>query len=235
MAHSQAEAKQRDLAMSFSTMANYYITDGDSETAKNTLIDYCFMQFADTPSVLMKGEKTIEANVEINPALYLPLTDRWADAQIYEGEIVGRNILIVGSVVDLDGEAYAVYIVEDISGIYNSIVDILWTFALVSCFGVAIGAALIMLLTRRSTKPLMALAGVARHIAGGKYDMRASTRTNDEVGTLAADFNTMAAAVEERVADLTETAERQRLFIGGVTHEFKTPLTSLLLNLIFDS
>ena len=27
-----------------------------------------------------------------------------------------------------------------------------------------------------------------------------------------------------------ETAERQRLFIGGVTHEFKTPLTALLLH-----
>ena len=30
--------------------------------------------------------------------------------------------------------------------------------------------------------------------------------------------------------ELSETAERQRLFIGGVTHEFKTPLTALLLH-----
>ena len=40
----------------------------------------------------------------------------------------------------------------------------------------------------------------------------------------------MAGAVEQRIEELTETAERQRLFIGGVTHEFKTPLTALLLN-----
>ena len=40
----------------------------------------------------------------------------------------------------------------------------------------------------------------------------------------------MAEAVEARIAELTETAERQRLFIGGVTHEFKTPLTALLLH-----
>ena len=40
----------------------------------------------------------------------------------------------------------------------------------------------------------------------------------------------MAASVEQKISELTETAERQRLFIGGVTHEFKTPLTALLLN-----
>jgi len=40
----------------------------------------------------------------------------------------------------------------------------------------------------------------------------------------------MAASVEQRIDALTETAERQRLFIGGVTHEFTTPLTALLLN-----
>ena len=40
----------------------------------------------------------------------------------------------------------------------------------------------------------------------------------------------MATAVESHVAELTETAQRQRLFIGGVTHEFKTPLTTMILN-----
>ena len=40
----------------------------------------------------------------------------------------------------------------------------------------------------------------------------------------------MALCQEKHIDELTETAERQRLFIGGVTHEFKTPLTALLLN-----
>ena len=60
--------------------------------------------------------------------------------------------------------------------------------------------------------------------------MRADVHTGDEIGALAGDFNLMAEAVETRIAELMETAERQRLFIGGVTHEFKTPLTALLLH-----
>ena len=50
----------------------------------------------------------------------------------------------------------------------------------------------------------------------------------DEVGELAQDFNRMAVAVERHVAELREVTERQQFFIGGLTHEYKTPLTSVI-------
>ena len=40
----------------------------------------------------------------------------------------------------------------------------------------------------------------------------------------------MADAVETKISELSERNERQRLFIGGVTHEFKTPMTGLILH-----
>ena len=54
--------------------------------------------------------------------------------------------------------------------------------------------------------------------------------SQDEVGELAEDFNRMALAVETHVDALREQNQRQQLFLGAVTHELKTPLTSLLLN-----
>lgn len=230
LSKSQAEAKQYDLAASFSEMASYYLSESDSEAVRSSLIRHCFTRFADSSSVLMKGDETLYSGVSINPMNYLPFQGDAQSERLYEAEIEGRNILIVGSVVTVQSENYSVYVVEDISTVYNSIVDILWTFVLVSVAGILLGAGLIMLLMRRGTKPLIALAGAARNIADGEYGMRADVYTNDEIGALAADFNTMAGAVEDKIADLTETAERQRLFIGGVTHEFKTPLTTLLLH-----
>lgn len=230
LAHSQAEAKQHDLAASFSEMASYYLSDDDSEAVKESLIQYCFTRFADSSSVLNKGTQTLLSNISINPADYLPLKEDEYRTQLFEGEIAGRNILIAGNLAVVRNEYYSVYVVQDISPLYNNIADILWTFVLVCIAAIVIGAGLIMLLMRRSTTPLMTLAGAARHIAEGEYDMRSNVHTNDEVGTLAENFNTMAAAVEGKIADLTETAERQQLFIGGVTHEFKTPLTALLLH-----
>ena len=52
----------------------------------------------------------------------------------------------------------------------------------------------------------------------------------DEVSDLGRSFNQMAEAVEKRIDALTAQNERQRLFIGGVSHEFKTPLAAIGLH-----
>ena len=230
LTYSYARDKQKSLASSFSEMAGYYIAEGDSLTVETSLVNYCFSRFADSSSVLMRGNETLYSGVSANPRAFLPLSENEYSMKIAEREIDGRNVLIAGSLVAVRNTSYAVYVVEDISTTYNSIVSLAWTFAAVSLAGVLIGAGCIALIMRRSTRPLTSLAKTARQIAGGDYSMRADVHTKDEIGALAGDFNLMAEAVEARIAELTETAERQRLFIGGVTHEFKTPLTALLLH-----
>lgn len=230
LTYSYARDKQKSLASSFSEMAGYYSAEGDSLTVETSLVNYCFSRFADSSSVLMRGDETLYSGVSANPRAFLPLSENEYSMKIAEREIDGRNVLIVGSLVMVRNTSYAVYVVEDISTTYNSIVSLAWTFAAVSLAGVLIGAGCIALIMRRSTRPLTSLAKTARQIAGGDYSMRADVHTKDEIGALAGDFNLMAEAVEARIAELTETAERQRLFIGGVTHEFKTPLTALLLH-----
>ncbi len=230
LTYSHAEDKQRSLASSFSEMAGYYLAEGDSRTVETSLVNYCFSRFADASSVLMRGEETLCSGVSVDPRALMPLSESEYGAQLTEREIEGRNVLIVGSLVTVKSTSYAVYVVEDISTTYNSITNMAGTFVIVSLAGILLGAGSIALLMRRSTSPLTALALTARRIAGGEYGIRASVDTHDEVGALAGDFNMMAEAMETRIAELTETAERQRLFIGGVTHEFKTPLTALLLH-----
>jgi signal transduction histidine kinase len=230
LTYSHAEDKQRGLASSFSEMASYYLTEEDSATVEASLVNYCFSRFADFSSVLMRGEETLYSGVSVDPRTLLPLSGNEYGIQLTEREIEGRNVLIVGSLVTVKSTPYAVYVVEDISTTYNSITNMAGTFVIVSMAGILLGAGSIALLMRRSTRPLTALALTARRIADGEYGIRASVETHDEVGTLADDFNMMAKAMETRIAELTETAERQRLFIGGVTHEFKTPLTALLLH-----
>ena len=230
LTYSRARDRQKSLASSFSEMAGYYIAEGDSRTVETSLVNYCFSRFADSSSVLMRGDETLYSGVSVNPRAFLPLPENEYSMKIAEREIDGRNVLIVGSLVMVRSASYAVYVVEDISTTYNSIVSLAWTFAAVSLAGVLIGAGCIALIMRRSTRPLTSLAKTARQIAGGDYSMRADVHTGDEIGALAGDFNLMAEAVETRIAELMETAERQRLFIGGVTHEFKTPLTALLLH-----
>lgn len=224
----QARSKQSNLASSFQEMAGYYADEDDSASTQYSLARYCFSRFADATSVLIENGTTIYSDVSILPTDYLPLEQY--EQRMYTGEIDGRNILIVGSRAYVQSSAYLVYVVMDISTVYNSIARMAWRFAWIGVAAIALGAGLIMLLVRRATQPLLRLRESTARIAAGGYEERAAVPSRDEVGELAEDFNAMAEAVQRHVNGLTETALRQKLFIGGVTHEFKTPLTAILLN-----
>jgi len=101
---------------------------------------------------------------------------------------------------------------------------------LICTVGIAVGAVLIVILMRRATKPLITLKNMTRRIAEGEYGERLTIYNYDEVGELAFNFNRMSEAVQSHIAKLEDTAHRQQLFVGGVTHEFKTPMTSMMIH-----
>ncbi|MFI4978415.1 MAG: sensor histidine kinase, partial [Solirubrobacterales bacterium] len=89
--------------------------------------------------------------------------------------------------------------------------------------GAALVAAMLLalLVSRSLTEPLTQLAGAAEDIAAGNYSRRVGIRGSDEIGMLGAAFDRMAEAVER-------ARKTQRDFLANVSHELKTPLTSLI-------
>jgi signal transduction histidine kinase len=83
-----------------------------------------------------------------------------------------------------------------------------------------ISALLAAWMARSVAHPIRGMASLARAIAAGKLDQRVANDGPAEVRQLAADFNTMA----ERVQAAQQT---EREFMANVTHELKTPLTSI--------
>jgi signal transduction histidine kinase len=71
------------------------------------------------------------------------------------------------------------------------------------------------------TGPLTQLAAAAEDIAAGNYSRRVAIKGPDEIGLLGSAFNRMAEAVER-------ARKAQRDFLANVSHELKTPLTSLI-------
>lgn len=75
-------------------------------------------------------------------------------------------------------------------------------------------------LSSRLSRPIARLAEASRRIASGRYAERVPVDSDDEIGTLAEAFNTMAASLE--------ATERRRLqLVGDVAHELRTPLATL--------
>ena len=77
------------------------------------------------------------------------------------------------------------------------------------------------LVTARQTKPLQDMAKAARRFAGGNFDQRVVKAGNvDEIEELADSFNAMADSLQQ-------TELQRREFIANISHELKTPMTTI--------
>ena len=80
----------------------------------------------------------------------------------------------------------------------------------------------------RLTRPLRTLDQASREIAAGDYARRTALPGSDEIAALSRSFDHMADALEAEL-DSRALAVRQREdFISALTHELKTPMTSIL-------
>jgi signal transduction histidine kinase len=81
-------------------------------------------------------------------------------------------------------------------------------------------------------RPLRRLVEGTKQIGSGDYRHRVEVRSRDELGVLAREFNSMAAAIDEREQRLIRS---ERMSMAGeiashITHEIRNPLSSISLN-----
>jgi two-component system, OmpR family, sensor kinase len=87
--------------------------------------------------------------------------------------------------------------------------------------GLAVAAGLIWYLSRRLTKPVLALSRAADQVAAGNYDAELpQSQFGDEVGQLTDRFR-------EMTQKLNEAQRRERNFLMVVSHELRTPVTAI--------
>ncbi|MEM7111231.1 MAG: HAMP domain-containing sensor histidine kinase [Chloroflexota bacterium] len=138
----------------------------------------------------------------------------------YENEEDGR--ISRATFVSFDDEpAYIVRVIESQEPLTVSLRNQSFLLTAVTL----IIAALILLalgafLANGLTRPLTQLRQSAQAMAAGKLDTRANTQAPPEISLLAEDFNQMATAVEDMVAE-------QRAFASNAAHELRTPLTAI--------
>lgn len=97
--------------------------------------------------------------------------------------------------------------------------------AAVSLGGIALAAALGLLVSRAALVPVRRLTGAAERVARTQdLGHRIDADEQDELGRLAASFNTMLAALEH-------SRQAQRQLVSDASHELRTPLTSVRANL----
>ena len=96
-----------------------------------------------------------------------------------------------------------------------------WTLVGLSLLAAVFGAIIGATAVGRILRPVRRLGAGARRIAGGELTTRIDLAGDPDLDPIASSFNEMAEAVQARIA-------RERRFSANVSHELRSPLTSVL-------
>lgn len=227
----EKDAAWQSYQMSFQTLqiVNELETSLDYERMSHTLEQLSQQSFASWAAMRLESAEEIiyeYGDIAIQSGAELPREGQCLFR--YSAEEEGRRLLILSGAVNADGEILYLHAVYDISPLYelrtNQERTFLWVFA-----GMAIlCAALSFTVSSLLTAPLTGLSRTSRALAKGRYGSRVRICSSDEIGEVSADFNAMADKLEEVIAQLRDTAERQESFMGSFAHELKTPMTSVI-------
>lgn len=201
--------------------ANEYLTRPEGSRDLDQLVT--FLQSRGTSDVLVTdGTRSVASSVSITERT-IPVELRRSVGSGEVGYLVfaapgaPRRLAFGSPVPNADLDAYFVYSLADLDQTMGVLARIL--------VGVVAGAALVagaagFRVSRRVVQPVRRASEAAQRVAEGLLETRLEESGRDEVGLMAASFNTMAEALQERIA-------RERRFVADASHELRTPLTAL--------
>lgn len=141
----------------------------------------------------------------------------------------GENTyMFVGSISNIEGEKYKIFTANNITEVYTERSKELFFVQIISVILAVVIAVILLLLIKLLFRPLGKINKTINKIAGGDYSLRINASGSEEFKQLANNVNSMAVSVEENYNRIESIAEDRKRFIDSLSHEMKTPLTSIL-------
>jgi signal transduction histidine kinase len=169
------------------------------------------------------GEPLEQRRLEALAAREIPLPPRAlrGEWRIVEGE---RLLYVAQLVPSPEGAearpAHIMLLVQSFSPLRLALGQLLPRLAWAGGIALAVSLLLAGLIAYSIARPLNRIARAAEGIAAGNYDQQLDITAPSEVARLAGSFNTMARRVKVSL-------DSQRDLVANVSHELKTPLTSI--------
>jgi len=198
---------------------------------------------------LVLSQRNFAALPQVQAALAAPTSAR-ADVVTSGRAPDGKEVLSAYQHVDPPG--WWVFVEEPLSEAFGPIQSAIWRTAALLLVFLAVAIATSVLLARNLVRPIELIQVAAARIGSGALDQRIEVSSDDELGALAEEFNTMAARLEasyagleqqvdERTRELTQaltkldekTRELQAAsrhkseFLANMSHELRTPLNAI--------
>lgn len=138
------------------------------------------------------------------------------------GDTFIKNQLTTASPIVVNGKPVAlVFATEPITmSWYSYAKRIMEVFLTAALLALVVSFLMVYYLSYRFTRPLKEMSQAIRHYAEGDFSYKVKVKGNDEIAELAQAFNSMAMS-------LSSQESSRRSFVANVSHELKTPMTSI--------
>ena len=135
--------------------------------------------------------------------------------------------LVIGGAVDTSLGDFRLYQFFPLSSEEQTLSLVRRTTAIVGGLLVLLLPMLVFLVLRQVVRPVREAARTAERLALGDLEERMHVRGEDELARLATTFNSMATALQQQIRQLEDLSRVQRRFVADVTHELRTPITTV--------
>jgi signal transduction histidine kinase len=143
----------------------------------------------------------------------------------------GFQIQTKGSLLTLDKalpDGTVVSFTASRASIDHAVTNLLLVELVVAAAALALATLIVLQATRTALRPLSAVIETATRISHGDSNLRLKpSRTDTELGSLAAAFDQMVDALETAVAEAQASDAATRRFLADASHELRTPIAAL--------
>ena len=235
-AKEEKEEQLKATAESIAELTGYAVKTGDEVniavldvSLKNTADqDQMSILIADpTGEVLMRVEPDTR-DIPKGNRVPMPVVRKLMQTGVYSetgtlGTLFRESNYIVGTLCqDTDGTDMAlVFVAASTKRVVGMLQQVTKIFVVILMGALACALVISYFISSRMTRPLKTMANAAKEFAAGNFSVRVPEDNRcDEIDELATSFNNMA-------RDLEQLEELTQGFIGNVSHEFKTPMTTI--------
>ena len=139
-----------------------------------------------------------------------------------------KQYLYVSTLVSVYNSQIKIHYAKDISSIYIEKMNQYALFLKLDILICSLFAVFMFFISRLITKPINTLIASTQKISLGQYSERVVLKSKDEFNVLSNHFNLMAQTIEDKINELEMSNIEKETFINNLTHELKTPLTSII-------
>jgi two-component system phosphate regulon sensor histidine kinase PhoR len=162
------------------------------------------------------------------PEVLAAMTQPFGMVERFSKSMQMQLLYVAKAVRDKDGSVLGVLRVSlPADRVNQELTNLQLTMAGIALTGVIMALAIGYSLARRVTVPIREMVVVAEAMRIGRYDRRVRTLGDDELGRLGDTLNRLGAELTSKISELHRLEVVRRDFVANVSHEIKTPLTSV--------